>query len=177
MERDTIDVESVNEMDEYINDCVKVALKGVVTKQNLIDDFTPKLIQKKPFYFGVAAVSDYKVKYPQNTKLKKENIGDEFDLRLIKTKDILANISNDVYKIGFKAEYDKKDAKINAKKALKEKNLDTICLNLISEYNFGSKENGIEVIFDDKTSKKIVGDKLKVAFALLNLLEQNFKYI
>jgi len=171
-----IDAQSVEEMDEYINDCIRVSLKGIVTKQTLVDETTPKLIQKKPFYFGVAAVSDYKVKYPQNTKLKKEDLGDEFDLKLLKTKDILANITNKVYKIGFKAEYDENVAKQHALNALHSKQLDAICLNLVSKYNFGDERNEIELIMKNK-HKKIAGAKLEVAFELLGEIEKNLAHL
>ena len=66
----------------FIQTHVKVK-KGVVKKPDLLNDLTqPKLIQKKPYLFMAAAVSDYKAKYPQSGKLKKEQLGDEWCLEL-----------------------------------------------------------------------------------------------
>ena len=78
----TIEVQSANEMYEYIQDCIRVAKKGKMSQATLMDDSQMQLIQKKPFFFSVAAVSDYTPKYPQNGKLKKDDIGDIWSLEL-----------------------------------------------------------------------------------------------
>jgi len=55
----TLDVESGEEMSEYLTDCIRVAKKGVMTKATLMDDSMPTLVQKTPYLFMVSAVCDY----------------------------------------------------------------------------------------------------------------------
>lgn len=134
------------------------------------------LSSKKAYFLSVAAVSDYIPKTTQNGKLKKENIGDYWDLSLKKNIDILKTINkNNIYSIGFKAETDNIIAKKNAVNMLKNKNLDAVCLNIISNTNnFGSDTNEIELITSD-TSQFIKKDtKLNISFSILNNLKELF---
>ena len=78
----TIEVESSNEMYEYLVDSVRVAKKGILTKTTLMDDSNPELIQKTPYLFMVAAISDYIPKFPQEGKMKKELVGETWNLEL-----------------------------------------------------------------------------------------------
>jgi phosphopantothenoylcysteine decarboxylase/phosphopantothenate--cysteine ligase len=170
----TLDVEDTQELLEYTIDCIRVAKKGKLNKASLNNPDAIKVIQKKPFLFMAAAVSDYKPKYPQSGKLKKEALGNEWDLKLTKTKDILKTINKDgIYAIGFKAEKDEKSAFENAKKALVSKELDAICLNILKdENNFGSDKNKIYFITKDKTYKTKLLDKLEVSFNILNYAKE-----
>ena len=61
----TLEVESSEDMKEYLVDAIRISKKGVLTKATLMDESVPELIQKKPFLFMAAAISDYKPKYPQ----------------------------------------------------------------------------------------------------------------
>ncbi|QKF72378.1 phosphopantothenoylcysteine decarboxylase/phosphopantothenate--cysteine ligase [Aliarcobacter faecis] len=132
--------------------------------------------KKKPYLFMVAAVSDYIPSLKVDGKLKKESLGEIWNLELIKNIDILATINkNDIFSIGFKAEMDKEKAKTNAQNMLKNKNLDAVCLNILDEQNsFGSSNNNIELIFED-SSKNFSGDKLLISFDILENLEKKFK--
>jgi phosphopantothenoylcysteine decarboxylase/phosphopantothenate--cysteine ligase len=160
----TLDVESGEEMSEYLSDCIRVAKKGVMTKATLMDDSVPELIQKKPYLFMVAAVSDYKPKFPQKGKLKKEMLGEEWELKLVKTKDIVANLDkSDILTVAFKAEMDEDSGKENAKKALKSKGVDAICLNYVSKNSFGSDEN--EIVFITKDGEKEIKQASKIEVA------------
>lgn len=67
----TIEVQSSNEMYEYLVDSIRVAKKGKLSKTTLMDSSTPTQILKRPFLFMVAAVSDYLPTFPQEGKLKK----------------------------------------------------------------------------------------------------------
>ena len=165
-------VDSASKMKEYIEDRIRVAKKGVLKKPDLINDIEqPKLIQKKPYLFMAAAVSDYRPKYPQSGKLKKENLGDEWCLELVKNVDILSSIEKDgIITIGFKAELDEKEALENAKKALKEKNLDAICLNIVKgKTGFGSEKNAIIFITKDKAIQSPLKDKLSLSFDITEI--------
>jgi len=167
-----IKIESSCELQEYLSDCIRVAKKGVMTKATLLDDTVPALVQKKPYLFMAAAVSDYKPKYPQDGKLKKDQIGDEWDLKLVKNSDILASLDkSDVVTVGFKAEMDEVNGKLSAKNMLESKKLDGVCLNYVSQNEFGSDDN--EIIFITKDSEVVLekSDKLSLSFDILRSVE------
>lgn len=171
----TIEVGSSSEMREYLQDAIRVAKKGVLVKPNLTDSFNDaKLIQKEPYLFMVSAVSDYKPKFPQKGKLKKEDLGENFNLELTKNEDILSVVNREGVKtIGFKAEFDETKAFENAKNMLEKKALDGVCLNILGkEINFGSSENEIEFITKEESIKIQKQDKLKVAFEILGLAQK-----
>ena len=130
---------------------------------------------KKSFLFMVAAISDYIPKESFSGKLKKEQLGETWSLKLSKNIDILATLNkSEIYAIGFKAEMDKKEAKTNAQNMLKNKNLDAVCLNILDESNvFGSDTNKIELILKDK-SFDFYGNKLNISLEILNRFEKEF---
>ncbi len=164
--------ESAMEMKEYLDERLKVAKRGVVKKPDLINDLTqPTLIQKKPYLFMAAAVSDYRPKFPQKGKLKKEAIGDEWCLELTKNIDILASIDKEgIISIGFKAEMDEQVALENAKKMLHTKNLDAVCLNLVKgASSFGSETNQIVFITQDRIIKSPLKSKLELSFDIATI--------
>ena len=171
----TIKVGSSNEMLQYCNDSIKVALKGKMSSATLMDNSQMQLIQKKPYFFAVAAVSDYIPTFPQNGKMKKTDIGDSWDLKLKKNIDIVNSLDkNKIYTIGFKAEMDKSLAKDNATNMLHSKKLDGVCLNIIDESNnFGSDSNSINLITSNDNAN-FDGSKLEVSMQLLNHLKGAF---
>ncbi len=130
---------------------------------------------KKSFLFMVAAISDYIPKESLKGKLKKEQLGETWSLKLSKNIDILATLNkSEIYSIGFKAEMDKKEAKSNAQNMLKNKNLDAVCLNILDENNsFGSQNNNIELILKDR-SFDFSGNKLNISLEILNRFEKEF---
>ena len=172
----TIKIQSTNEMFTYVKDSIRVALKGKMSSATLMDSSNQQLIQKKPYFFGVSAVSDYVPSFPQNGKMKKADIGDTWDLKLKKNIDILDTLDKSgIYTIGFKAEMDKDNAKTNATNMLKNKKLDGVCLNIIDEENsFGSDTNSINLITNSNTTEDLSGTKLEVSLALLDNLKANF---
>jgi len=168
----TLEVESSEDMKEYLVDAIRISKKGVLTKATLMDDSVPELIQKKPYLFMAAAISDYKPKYPQNGKLKKSDIGDTWSLELVKNEDILNSLDkSDIYSVGFKAEMDPKSGLENAKKMLEEKNLDAVCLNDVSKNSFGSDENEITLITKEKIIDLPKNDKLSLSLDLLEKIK------
>ena len=99
-----------------------------------------------------AAVSDFKVKNYNDTKIKKS---EKLNLELEKNIDILNHISNHnslrpKITIGFAAETN--DIKTNARMKLNEKNCDWIVANDISDQTigFGSDLNKISIFYKDK---------------------------
>ncbi len=165
----TIEVESSAEMMEYLRDSVRIAKKGKLSKATLMREEQIHLIQKKPYLFMAAAVSDYVAEYPQSGKLKKEQLGDEWELKLKKNIDILSSIDKtDITTIGFKAEMDKEHAITNALKMIDSKGVDAVCLNILKDSSsFGSETNEIEFILANKKELIPSSDKLSVSFKIL----------
>ncbi len=166
----TLDVEDSEEMYEYLTDSIRIAKKGKLSKASLLKDEQIHLIQKKPYLFMAAAVSDYIPAFKQAGKLKKEILGERFELSFQKNIDILSSIDkSDICTLGFKAEIDEKSALNSAKNMLKQKNLDAVCLNVLGEdNNFGSETNAITFISKEKEIFIPMDEKLNIAFELLH---------
>lgn len=164
-----LDVESSAEMAEYLGDSVRIAKKGVMSKPSLITDEPVHLIQKMPFLFMAAAVSDYVPAHPQHGKLKKEALGAQWSPAFEQNRDLIAGVDKEGIKtVAFKAEFDKTDALSNAKKALETKNVDAVCLNVLDDENgFGSDENAITFITPSRETALPRTDKLSLALSLL----------
>ncbi len=165
----TIDVETAEEFLDYTQDAVRVAKKGKMSKASMNSSDAIHLIQKEPYLFMAAAISDYTPKYPQAGKLKKSSLGESWSLELVQTKDILTNLIKDgIQSIAFKAEMDKEKGLQNAQYLLYEKNVDAVCYNLLKDSNsFGTSQN--EVTFITKTENILLekADKLIIAQAIL----------
>jgi phosphopantothenoylcysteine decarboxylase/phosphopantothenate--cysteine ligase len=166
----TIKVDNSAQMLEYLTDSIRIAKKGKLSKASLMSNEQIKLIQKKPYLFMAAAVSDYIPSFPQDGKLKKDTLGDEWDLKLKKAIDILDSIDKtDICTIGFKTEMDSKNAIQNASKMIDSKNLDGVCLNILKDSSsFGSDTNEIDFITPSSVEKLPSKDKLSISFDILN---------
>jgi phosphopantothenoylcysteine decarboxylase/phosphopantothenate--cysteine ligase len=168
-----IAVESSDELYEYLVDAIRVSKKGILTKATLMDDSVPELIQKKPVLFMASAVSDYKPKYPQNGKLKKEMIGEVWNLELTKNIDILKTVDKEgIFSVGFKAEMDKQSGQESAKKMLNEKELDAVCLNYVSEHAFGGDTNAITLFTKSDKIELNESSKFEISLNLLDKLSE-----
>lgn len=121
-----------------------------------------------------AAVSDYLPSRKSKGKLKKTDLGKEWNLPLVENVDILMSLKNSKFtKIGFKLEVDKEHAKQNAKDTLINKNLDAICLNIIDDkIKFGSNETMIDFITKKGEILIQKANKLEVAFKIANLIKE-----
>ncbi len=171
----TIDVESSKEMLQMTKNALEVAKKGIKSQPNINEKGSPKLIKKTPYLFMVAAVSDFVPKDKQDGKIKKEEIGDNFSLELTKNIDILKSLDKKGIKaIGFKVETDEKNAQYIAKKMIEKKDIDAVCLNIISEKNsFGSDTNEIEFFDKNLHLTKLEKDtKLNISFKILELSKE-----
>lgn len=164
-----LNVESSQEMMEYLVDSIRIAKKGKLSQATLMRDENIHLIQKKPYLFMAAAISDYIPQHSQHGKLKKEILGESFNLSLVKNKDILSSIDKEgIFTIGFKAELDKEKANEHAINMLETKNLDAVCLNILEDSNsFGTDTNEIEFFTKNNSSKIFSASKLSVAFSIL----------
>ena len=166
----TIDVEDTEEMLEYTVDAIRVAKKGKMSHATMNSSAPVHLIQKKPYLFMVAAVSDFTPKFPQVGKIKKSDIGDRWSIELKQNPDILQEINKDgLITIGFKAEMDKKDGFFNAESILKKKNIDGVCYNLLEDsQSFGTDENNMIFITGEKSIDLGIDNKLRLSFKILS---------
>jgi phosphopantothenoylcysteine decarboxylase/phosphopantothenate--cysteine ligase len=124
-----------------------------------------------------AAVADYTPEKVSISKIKKS--GDELFLKLKKTKDILADLgklkSNKQFLVGFALETDNEIE--NAKKKLKNKNLDFIVLNSLKTKGAGFGHDTNKVIFidsDGKVEKSNLKTKSEVAHDIVRKIIDSF---
>ncbi len=169
----TIDVEGSAEMSEYLTDSIRIAKKGKLSKASLIHDEPIALIQKEPFLFMAAAVSDYLPTHPQSGKLKKEMLGESWNIEMRQNTDLIASLNKEGIKtVAFKAETDPAVALFNAQHLLERKNVNAVCLNVIDETNpFGGDSNLIDFITPSQNTRLPKADKLSVAFHILEQSE------
>ena len=165
----TIDVEDSGEMLEYLTDSIRIAKKGKLSKPSLMRDEHIHLIEKKPYLFMAAAVSDYIPAFAQDGKLKKDVLGEKWDLSLKQNIDILSSIDkDDLLTVAFKAEMDESNALSNATAMLENKNLNAVCLNVLKDSSsFGSDTNSVEFISANNKTSIPSNDKLSVAFDIV----------
>jgi phosphopantothenoylcysteine decarboxylase/phosphopantothenate--cysteine ligase len=170
----TIDVQDSSEMHEYLVDSIRIAKKGKLSKATLVREENIHLIQKKPYLFMAAAVSDYIPAFTQDGKMKKETLGETFELSLKKNIDILSSIDKSgVNVIGFKAEMDANAATKSATAMLENKNLDAVCLNVLKDASsFGTDTNAIDFIRKNKTHTIARSDKLSVGFSIIEYAKE-----
>lgn len=108
--------------------------------------------QNSDIVIMAAAISDYTPKSYSNKKIKKESDSKVFTIDLKKTNDILYNLGKlkkNQLLIGFALENNNEIK--NAKKKLKEKNLDIIVLNSLNDEGaaFGHDTNKVTIIDDN----------------------------
>jgi phosphopantothenoylcysteine decarboxylase/phosphopantothenate--cysteine ligase len=98
-----------------------------------------------------AAVSDYGAADRSATKLKKRDVGDALTLRLVRTPDVLAAVAasrrSGTLIVGFKAETG--DPVAEAGRMLKEKSLDLVVANDVSQGVFGSDSDQVTFVSAD----------------------------
>ena len=100
-----------------------------------------------------AAVADYQPKKAAKEKIKKT--GESLTLELVRTPDILGEVRGDFLKVGFAAESE--NLIENAAKKLKQKQLDLIVANDITDVSsgFGVDTNRVTIIDKDGETKRL----------------------
>ncbi|HHB93708.1 MAG TPA: bifunctional phosphopantothenoylcysteine decarboxylase/phosphopantothenate--cysteine ligase CoaBC, partial [Campylobacterales bacterium] len=166
----TIDVEDAEEMMEYTIDSIRVAKKGKMSRATMNSSQPIHLIQKRPYLFMAAAVSDFTPKYPQIGKIKKSDIGDKWSIELKQNPDILQEINKDgITTIAFKAEMDIDKGFDNAKELIERKSVDGVCYNLLKDsQSFGTDDNSIVFITHENSINLCKSDKLTLSFKILD---------
>ena len=165
----TIDADDAEEIFDYTKDAIRVSKKGKMSKASM-NASDRHLIQKEPYLFMVAAVADYKPKYPQTGKLKKSMIGESWNLELVQTTDILSSLDKtDIKTVAFKAEMDSQEGLNNAVALLESKGVDAGCYNLLDDAkSFGGDENEITFITKDAQVPLGRADKLTLSAKILD---------
>jgi phosphopantothenoylcysteine decarboxylase/phosphopantothenate--cysteine ligase len=126
-------------------------------------------VKSKDVYIGTAAVADYRPAVFNESKIKKDADKSSLTLQLEENQDILKSVSalnERPYVVGFAAETD--NLLNNAKKKLKNKRLDLIVANDVSnkEIGFNSNENEVTLITNkeekllEKQNKKKISKKI-----------------
>jgi len=165
----TIDAEDAEEILDYTKDAIRVSKKGKMSKASM-NASDRHLIQKEPYLFMVAAVADYKPKFPQDGKLKKSMLGESWNVELTQTPDILSSLDKtDIKTVAFKAEMDSQEGLNNAIALLEKKRVDAVCYNLLEDAtSFGGDEN--EITFITKEEQVALGraDKLTLSLKILD---------
>lgn len=155
-----INAETAEAIFEHTKDAVKAAKKGKISNP----------IQKEPYLFMVAAVSDFTPKFPKEGKLKKSILGESWNVELKQTTDILSNLDKtDIKTVAFKAEMDTQEGLNNAIELLNKKGVDAVCYNLLQDAtSFGGEEN--EITFITKEAQVFLGraDKLTLSHKILD---------
>ncbi|MFZ9034529.1 MAG: bifunctional phosphopantothenoylcysteine decarboxylase/phosphopantothenate--cysteine ligase CoaBC [Francisellaceae bacterium] len=134
--------------------------EAVMTRVDTIDIF-----------IAAAAVADFKVESIAKTKLKKSEAQSSMTLKLVKNKDILAEVADKrrVFCVGFAAETD--NAEVNAREKLKRKGADMLILNEVdaaSGFPFYADDSQNSVFFAGdqepinlpRSSKKVMARQL-----------------
>ncbi len=127
-----------------------------------------------------AAVSDFRVKNPSDTKLKRSVLGNQFTLELVANPDILAgavarvrNEGLECVVVGFAAETasNKQELQGLAQAKLVSKGCDIIVANDVSNGKvFDSDENSVLIISKNGASIEFSGSKSKIANSILDIL-------
>jgi len=141
----------------------------VRTAQNMFAA-VKKELQKNDILIMAAAVADYKPAKVSNNKIKKSD--KLLILKLVETTDILSSLnSNRKTVVGFALETD--NELTNAKKKLKEKNLDMIILNSLKEKGTGFEGDTNKVTILGKEGKAVklsLQSKFQVANKILSAI-------
>ena len=127
-----------------------------------------------------AAVADWKVENPSESKIKKDNNSNSMVLRLVKNPDILKEISEknnstgcEKIIVGFAAETGDSELIIKyAKEKIKRKKCDFIIVNPVGEnIGFNSTNNTIYILSKDgRISDKFVGNKNYIAKIIIDYI-------
>lgn len=166
----TIDVEDTQEMLDYTVDAVRVSKKGKMSKATMNSSEPIHLIQKKPYLFMAAAVSDFTPKFPQVGKIKKTDIGEEWKIDLKQNPDVLKKVNKlGLITIAFKAEMDSTNGLNNAKNLLSDKEVDGVCYNLLKDsQSFGTNSNTITFITKKESVDLGEASKIDLSFKILD---------
>ncbi|WMS94146.1 bifunctional phosphopantothenoylcysteine decarboxylase/phosphopantothenate--cysteine ligase CoaBC [Pseudoalteromonas sp. HL-AS2] len=125
-------------------------------------------------FIGCAAVADYRAATVAAQKMKKQ--GDELTLTLVKNPDVIAHVANlqqnRPYTVGFAAET--QNVANYAKGKLKNKNLDMICANDVSQSDLGfnADNNALTLYWHNEQLELPTNSKTAIALTVIQQLAQ-----
>ena len=121
-----------------------------------------------------AAVADFTPKFPQVGKMKKKDIGDEWNIQMKQTADVLTEVNKQgLVTVAFKAEMDSEQGFLNAKGLIENKNVDGVCYNLLNDsQSFGTNAHRITFITKEVANDLGKLSKLDLSFKILNESQQ-----
>jgi phosphopantothenoylcysteine decarboxylase/phosphopantothenate--cysteine ligase len=130
-----------------------------------------------------AAVADYRVEHPADSKLKKVDLGNTLDLHLVQNPDILAGLvqsrgdSVSPYLVGFAAESDTARLETLALEKVARKGCDLLVANDISGSKvFGADTTAVAVVHaQDGVIARFEGQKSTVADELLSVIRDQLR--
>jgi phosphopantothenoylcysteine decarboxylase/phosphopantothenate--cysteine ligase len=157
---------------------VQAELRRVETAEEMAHEVMKNFPQADALIM-TAAVSDFKFKEVSPQKMKKQRAAKKIEL--VRTKDILAGLKqgrgrDKKIMVGFAAETE--NVRANALRKLKEKKLDLIVANDVSQEGIGFEADSNQVILIDKTggifeSEKL--DKSEISRLILDKIEVLFE--
>lgn len=168
---------SVNLVSGQVNISIKkpgIKVIKVTTAEQMHDE-SMKLFHHCDAVIMTAAVADFRPEQPCAQKIKKSKSQEHLNLHLVPTTDILAKMGTaktHQVLVGFALETDNEIA--NATKKLKDKNLDFIVLNSLSDAGAGFEHdtNKITIINNKKeVSRYPLKSKKEVAADIADMLE------
>jgi phosphopantothenoylcysteine decarboxylase/phosphopantothenate--cysteine ligase len=118
-----------------------------------------------------AAVADYRVAAPSETKLKKSALGENLTLELVANPDLLADIQKPgLFKVGFAAETSSNLEELAAQK-LESKGCDLLVANDVSGGAvFGQGDNNVLVVDRAGVVANIASSKTEIAKQLIDII-------
>ncbi|WP_166114775.1 bifunctional phosphopantothenoylcysteine decarboxylase/phosphopantothenate--cysteine ligase CoaBC [Pseudoalteromonas sp. Z9A5] len=151
-----------------------VNLINIESAEQLLNESLTYAPQSDAF-IGCAAVADYRAATIATQKMKKQ--GDELTLTLTKNPDVIAAIANleknRPYTVGFAAET--QNVESYAKGKLKNKNLDMICANDVSQsgLGFNSDQNALTLYWHNEQLELTVSSKTEIALKVIQQLAKH----
>ncbi|KZN68359.1 bifunctional phosphopantothenoylcysteine decarboxylase/phosphopantothenate--cysteine ligase CoaBC [Pseudoalteromonas luteoviolacea] len=131
-----------------------------------------RLAAESDIFIGCAAVADYRAADIAEQKIKKQ--GEEMTLTLVKNPDIIAEVAsltqNRPYTVGFAAETQNVEQYALGK--LKNKNLDMICANDVSQagLGFNSDNNALTLFWHNEQISLPTSDKKELALTVVKAI-------
>ncbi|RZM78058.1 bifunctional phosphopantothenoylcysteine decarboxylase/phosphopantothenate--cysteine ligase CoaBC [Pseudoalteromonas rubra] len=131
-----------------------------------------KLAPNSDVFIGCAAVADYRAADIAEQKIKKQ--GDEITLTLVKNPDIIADVAaltaQRPYTVGFAAET--QDVAQYAQGKLKNKGLDMICANDVSQagIGFNANDNALTLFWDNAQQSLPLASKSELALTVVKAI-------
>ena len=152
-------------------DIIGVKTFKVETAEEMLEEIIDASVEADSIIMA-AAVADFRPLHTAEQKLKKAG-KTSLSLELTNTKDILGQIPKELVRVGFAAETN--DILKNAEIKLKEKGLDLIVINDVTEEGsgFGSDTNKVTLLHPDGKQENLpIMDKHLVAWELLDRVRE-----